>query len=211
MSPAQPKGDFDDLEAIRIIVDALKRFDSGQQARILRYAMEKIGLTAVAEPPASTVPHSTEGARHTDDGRDARSGASNIKSFYEEKKPASDTQFAAVVAYYYRFLAAPDSNKDSITKEDLQGACRLVQRRQPKSAAQTLVNAHQQGFLDRGDRGAYTINTVGENLVAMALPSDGGATHVRGKRSAKKVGSRTGKSAPKRSTVKRSSSRKRSR
>jgi hypothetical protein len=41
------------------------------------------------------------------------------------------------------------------------------------------VNAHTQGLLDRGDRGAYVINTVGENLVAMALPSDGTTKPVR--------------------------------
>ena len=41
--------------------------------------------------------------------------------------------------------------------------------------AQTLVNAHYQGYLEKGtQRGTYVINTVGENLVAMALPE--GAT-----------------------------------
>jgi hypothetical protein len=39
----------------------------------------------------------------------------------------------------------------------------------------TLNNAHGHGLLDRaGDRGAFRINSVGENLVAMTLP--GGAT-----------------------------------
>jgi len=208
MSSAQSKAGLDDLEAIRVIVDALKHFDSAEQARILRYATEKIGLTGVAALPAPTAPSSIAEPRDTGDEREPKTAA-DIKSFYDEKKPSSDTQFAAVVAYYYRFLASPDAKKGSITKEDLQGACRLVQRRQPKSAAQTLVNAHQQGFLDRGDRGAYTINTVGENLVAMALPSDGGTSPARAKRATRKAKGRAKKPSEKRSAAKRSAPRKR--
>jgi hypothetical protein len=33
-----------------------------------------------------------------------------------------------------------------------------------------LVNAYQDGVLDRGRTGHYKLNSVGENLVAMALP-----------------------------------------
>ena len=37
----------------------------------------------------------------------------------------------------------------------------------------TLNNAKNQGYLDSAERGAFQINSVGENLVAMTLP--GGA------------------------------------
>jgi hypothetical protein len=100
---------------------------------------------------------------------------SDIKSFVEKKNPSFDTHFAATVAYYHRFEAPEHLRKESITKEDLQEACRQSGRERLRHPAQTLVNAHAQGLLDRGDRGAYVINTVGENLVAMALPSDGKA------------------------------------
>jgi hypothetical protein len=111
----------------------------------------------------------------------------------EKKIPSSDTQFAATVAYYYRFEAPAHLRKESITSEELQEACRQVGRDRLPKPAQTLVNAHHQGLLDRGERGAYIINTVGENLVAMALPSEGkvraptrAKNRLRGKKATRK-------------------------
>jgi len=48
----------------------------------------------------------------------------------------------------------------------------MVGRARLENPGQTLRNAHHGGLLDRGEgRGLYVINTVGENLVAMTLPS----------------------------------------
>jgi len=64
--------------------------------------------------------------------------------------------------------------KLAITAEDLQDAARKVDRDRLTKPSQTLVNAYNQGLLDKaGERGAYSLNTVGENLVAMALPASG--------------------------------------
>jgi hypothetical protein len=38
----------DDLEAVRLIVEALKDFDGGDQERIIRWAREKVGLPVLA-------------------------------------------------------------------------------------------------------------------------------------------------------------------
>ena len=89
------------------------------------------------------------------------------------KKPLSDSQFAATVAYYYRFEAPEPQRKTSLSSTDLIDACRQTGRERIKHPAQTLVNAHTQGYMDKGsERGTYTINTVGENLVALALPNE---------------------------------------
>lgn len=87
------------------------------------------------------------------------------------KQPKNDTQFAAVVAYYYQFEAT--ERKDAISKEDLLAACRLVGRDRPPAPEQTLRNAMNAGLLDSADRGTFAINSVGENLVAVTLPGDG--------------------------------------
>jgi hypothetical protein len=55
-----------------------------------------------------------------------------------------------------------------------------------------LINAHHQGLLDRGERGKYEINAVGENLVALSLPSSQGGGIIskrttRGSKSKRKV------------------------
>jgi hypothetical protein len=42
----------DDLEAVRIVAEALQGFDAGDQERIIRWAREKLGLVALpAQPP----------------------------------------------------------------------------------------------------------------------------------------------------------------
>ena len=193
------KPTLDDFDAVKAVVTALEGFDPKTQERILRWTCEKLGLdtltTGTPRPPAQpgiapNPPPATVLATHTAD----------IKSFVTSKNPTSDTQFAATVAYFYRFEAPPAERKESITGEDLQDACRKVGRARFPRVAQTLINAHTQGLLDRGDRGAYSINTVGENLVAMALPRDGSTTSA--------TGSSTRKAKPKRSLKRRKGARK---
>jgi hypothetical protein len=89
-----------------------------------------------------------------------------------DKKPKNDIQFAATVAYYYRFQAPSGKQKEEINKDDMADASRLV-RRMLRNPVATLNNAHSLGYLDRGSRrGLFKINTVGENLVTMVLPEE---------------------------------------
>jgi len=173
------KGRPDDFEAVRTVVATLEVFEPEDQERILRWAREKLGLSA-APAVASTAGMGIEAfaERTTADTRTpaASTKASDIRTFIANKRPQTDSQFAAAVAYYYRFEAPEPQRKDTITADDLQGACRQTGRERFTRPAQTLVNAHNQGYLDKGSgRGSYAINTVGENLVAMALP-EGAAT-----------------------------------
>lgn len=164
----------DDLEAVRAIVSALEPFQPDDQRRIIRWSAEKLGLqlasaegSAERASPRPNTPLGPSVAERFSTGRD-------IRSFVSEKNPISDNQFAATVAYYHRFEAPETERKDAIVAADLQEACRRVGRNRIRHPAQTLVNAHGVGLLDKAERGAYTINAVGENLVAMTLPS--GAT-----------------------------------
>jgi hypothetical protein len=64
----------------------------------------------------------------------------------------------------------------------------------------TLAHAKSRGYLDAADRGQYRINSVGENLVAMALPSSRAVPESTHKTSARR---RSGKKkAPKRAAAK---------
>lgn len=99
-------------------------------------------------------------------------GTKDIRTFIAEKDPKKDVQVAAVVAYYHRFEAPLSDRKDAINKDDLQEAMRLASRPRFKNPLQTLANAHILGLLDRGpEKATFAINSVGENLVAMTLPS----------------------------------------
>jgi hypothetical protein len=159
----EPKDDF---AAVRTITEALEGFDVKDQERIIRWAREKIGLAVAAEP--STLPTGSV-VWPAIPGTTAK----DLKSFVEEKNPKNDVQFAATVAYYYRFVAPSDQRKEAITSSDLQEACRLVGRERFTVPGQTLRNAHTVGLLNKGsESGSFIINSVGENLVDVTLPSD---------------------------------------
>jgi len=146
------------------------------QERVLRWAREKLGLKAVVPPAALTDASANHPAPPVmGDAISSHKGrATDIKTFVASKNPSSNNEFTATVAYYYRFEAPETERKESITPEDLQEACRQCARDRLTKPSQTLVNACYAGLIDKaGDRGAYSINTVGENLVAMALPADG--------------------------------------
>lgn len=123
----------------------------------------------------------------------------DIKSFVDVKAPQSDRQLAAIVAYYYRFEAPASDRKESISKKDLEDACRLAGRKRIRYPAQTLNNALNDGYLDKADRGKYRINTVGENLVAMVLPSSEGSAKISRTLKPKNRGKKAPKRKPRRS------------
>jgi hypothetical protein len=168
------KSTADDLDAVRSVVIALEGFEANDQERILRWAREKLGLSTSigAQSPSTFVKTAQDEPAPPLPATSGTSAPStDIKTFIESRKPSSDNQFAATVAYYYQFEAPAAERKEAITADDLQQACRKAGRERLRKPAQTLINTHNQGYLDKAaGRGAYLLNSVGENLVAMALP-----------------------------------------
>lgn len=186
----------DDLKAVKTIRDALAGFPNEERERILRWVRESLGLPsdspAVSPVPETRQPapsshqppptsHTTTIPAHPTSAKTAK----DIATFVNEKNPQADIQLATTVAYYYRFEAPPNDRKDEIDADFLREALRLAGR--PGKLTQplkTLNNAHAKGLLDRGsERGSFTINTVGENLVGMTLPG-GNAQPARARRPA---------------------------
>lgn len=163
----------DDLAAVRLITDALTGFETKDQERIIRWAREKIGLAVAPETPL-TPPLPAGSPAEASASGNVSSTPKDLKTFVAEKKPKNDVQFAATVAYYYRFVAPKDQRKSEITSTDLQDACRLVGHERFKHPGQTLRNAHTVGLLNKGgESGSFAVNSVGENLVDVTLPGDG--------------------------------------
>jgi hypothetical protein len=163
-TPLKPADAFD---AARMLVEVLKALKPDEQVKALRWAQESLGMDS--SPPALAAAGGAQ-PPPTPQGGD-------IRSFIEAKNPRSDVQFAAAVAYYYAFVAP--TRKPEITGTDLQEATRLANRDRLHKPILTLHNAANRGYLDKGsEKGAFKINTVGENLVAMSLPTTG-ATAAR--------------------------------
>jgi hypothetical protein len=190
---SDPSSPPDDLSAVRTLVETLKPFDRADQLRIIRWAQEKLGLTG-------TILNPTPDAGAETGNRE--SPKIDIKTFVHQKKPIGNVQFSAVVAYYYEFDAPLEQRKHEIKATDLREAARLAGRERIADLNTTLRDAVKAGYLDRGRaRGSYKINSVGENLVAMALPagdkSDSGSIR---KRATKRSGLRKGGKAQKKSS-----------
>ena len=169
----------DKFDSVRLVVETLKDFDPKDQEMVFRWAAESLGLPQPFSPqgatpqamPAAAVPHPSQGGSSS--SLPGTASTQNIKSFVAAKNPRSDIQFAATVAYYYQFVAPDSEKKKSITKEDLIDAYRkMADRERPAKPDLTLNNAFYAGLLDRAKKGAFSINAVGENLVAMTLPGD---------------------------------------
>lgn len=167
-------GDFD---AAKAVANQLKGMEKARQQRVLRWVAESLGLDINSPAPPerrpldTSIPVGGTAVAPRDPQHPLRQqGSLDIKMFVDSKRPKSDVQFAAVVAYYYRFEAAAETRKDSIDVKTLQDAARLAGRRRPPKPHATLNNAKNLGYLDSLERGQFRISSVGENLVAMTLP-----------------------------------------
>lgn len=179
------KSDFMAAEEIKAILHGR---DKLEQERIIRWVTESLGLvgspsigvgasalpTALSvTPPAHAQPLGAPLQRLRD-----------IKTFVKEKNPKNDVQFAAVAAYFYRFECSQAERKETIVPKDLDEAGRQARGYSFKNARQTLNNGVMLGYFDRAGDGAYKVNAVGENLVAMTLPrvEANGGRHRRAKK-----------------------------
>ena len=177
-----------DFDAAKAVAEQLKDMEKERQQRILRWVAESLSLDLGIAPATdrrtgetSIVPGGATPLRTDAQQAHRHERPADIKSFVDSKSPKSDVQFAAVVAYFYRFEASAESRKDFIDAQVLQEAARLTGRRRSPSSLATLNNAKKLGYLDSADRGQFQINSVGENLVAMTLP---GSEMVRSRRKA---------------------------
>lgn len=188
---------LDDLAAVKTICDALEPFDENERERILRWTSERLGIKNVPifnKSADTALP--TGGQSQQFDSRGS-SGAKDIKTFLNEKSPSSANQLVAAVAYYHKFEAPLAERKNSINTDDIMEACRKAGRERPKHPNQILVNASGFGLVDKVGTGTYEINAVGENLVAVSMPT---ASH--GNAGTKRKSSPTKKATPTKKTVK---------
>lgn len=116
----------------------------------------------------------------------------SLPEFYKEKKPASDIQAAALIAFFYLELAEPEERKSHIDTELLIKGMKQCHHPIPEKPDQTLRNAKNYGYLDStGEAGEFKLTTTGYNLVAHTLPFSEKGTgpkikHKKTKKTAKK-------------------------
>jgi hypothetical protein len=193
----QPAGG-DKFDAVREVVKRLKDFSADDQIQILKWACDALHIRSdavlSAVPQAAALPGSPAPPE--------KPKAKDLKTFVEEKNPQTHQEFAAVVAYYHAFVAPEGHRKELITAEDIRQACRQAVYKHP--SRQILHNAYKAGLFDKSGRGAFKLNTVGENLVAMVLPKGavGGGKAGSGPRESRERKKKAPKTKGKRRKVK---------
>lgn len=198
---------FDVAGQISRLLSSLPKDD---QAKALRWVAESVDVAlapaASSAQSASPAPPAPLPSGTTPTHAEASSRPVDIKEFVGEKAPKSDNQYAAVVAYYYRFEAPEGQRTETIGADNLQEAARLAGRPRLGNPSTTLNNAVAQGYLNKVGRGSYSISTVGENLVALTLPSGSDTsttpTRTTRKKSKKKAAKKTKKKTTKKTTKK---------
>jgi hypothetical protein len=173
-------------DAAKAIANVLRRLDKTKQSLAMRFVSEELGLPAtlhVAAPPSTShEPHSILPSSPAPTAQHS----TNFEAFYRQKKPESDLQFAAIVAYFYRFEVPEAQRLDSIDADVLMKEARAIKdRKRPASPQQTLVNAKNAGYLEAVGNGNYKLTAVGENLVAVTL-GEGEAVKKPGKHKPKR-------------------------
>lgn len=162
-----------ELKAIETITNILQPLDKTAQQRVLQYAMQHLGLQveqADLSPPKQQVV--------------------DIRSLRDQKQPSSDTEMAAIVAYYLSELAPEEYRKDTIVTKDITTYFNQAGHPLPTGPQFTLPNAKAAGYFESAGRGKYKLNPVGHNLVAYGLPrakgeSPSGPTRKKTKRKKK--------------------------
>lgn len=190
----------DDFDIGKAIFDQLKDLPSERQQRVLRWVSEGLGVPLpMVAPPSPKIAGSLHSVQGPPAIGSATGSGTDIKSFIASKSPKSDNQFAAAVAYFYRFEAPPAERRDQIDGDILQEATRLTGRKRLSNPRATLNNAKAAGYLDGATPGEFTINSVGENLIAMTLPGNGDEqTRPARKRKVKATGAKSGPKIKKR-------------
>jgi len=161
-----------EFEVAKSIHDLLEPLNAERRQRILRWVGESLGFAPSQPAQAQPVNSGANAAPQNPSVPLTASPKLDIKTFVEQKAPRSDQQFAAVVAYYYRFEASDEKQKLTLDTETIQDATRLVGRKRLTNPLATLNNAKNSGYLNSSTAGEFEISTVGENLVAMTLPSN---------------------------------------
>jgi len=159
-----------ELKAIETITNTLKSIDKTAQKRVLQYAMQHLELEIGQVNQLKKDLQVNTGLQHEILDKKEKQKIVDIRSLRDQKKPNSDMEMAAIVAYYLSELAPDDNRKDIISTEDIKTYFIQAGHPLPKSPEFTLPNAKAAGYFESAGRGKYRLNPVGHNLVVHGLP-----------------------------------------
>jgi len=198
-----------ELKAIEQLISALEPLDRDARGRVISYVFQRLGLavpTGTTSPPGQSRPTTESTPPHQAPPPDSRAPqVVDVRTFANEKRPSSQLEKTAVVAFYLTELAPEGERKTEIAGADLTKYQKQAGLGAPTRPRQALFTARDAGYLDSAGHGKYKLNAVGYNFVAHGLPSTTSstsqipATRKRAGRKARKKSTRSRKTSGKKS------------
>ncbi len=185
-----------DLDALTTIIGALKKMPREEQTRTMQAVSVFLGLNAEsarAQPSvemkthASKSPQPNEPTTRFSDDRGA-----SPKEFLRDKKPASDVERVACLAYYLtHHRDIPHFKTVDISALNTEAA-------QPKfsNASMAVDNASKAGLLVQALKGAKQLSASGEHYVQLLPDRDAAREMIKSSNVRRKARRPTQKKAP---------------
>lgn len=176
-----------EIDAIRAVLSALEPLSPDVRISVLGYVVSRLGINLERGGASTAIP--LPSSTYEPSPRDSltpRKSFVHIKDLKEEKKPRSNNEMAALVAYFLAHEAPANERKETINQQDIETYFRIAEYPLPEKPQFTLPNAKAAGYLDLAGGGEYRLNPVGHNLVKHSLPRDGSSSTTTRKRRAKK-------------------------
>jgi hypothetical protein len=154
------------LEAMKTAVGALANLSSDEQRRALRWVAETLGISDEPSVPISDPSQKPKAPRTTLPNQGGVLGSLTPKQFMAEKRPSTDVERIACLAYYLTHAReTPRFKTRDLTDLNTEAAGDRF-----SNAAYSSKNAmDQSGFLAQAGKGTRQITKRGEDVVE-ALP-----------------------------------------
>ena len=163
---------MDDVEALSTIVALLKQLEPDAQKRVLSSVQTFLGIAAQARDHSS--PSEPRGI--SDSTQEfSRDRTLSPKEFLHDKRPGTDVERVACLAYYLtHYRSTPHFKTIDISSLNTEAA-------QPKfsNAAVPVDNARQVGLLVPATKGNKQISAVGEKFVELLPDRDAAREALR--------------------------------
>jgi hypothetical protein len=162
-----------DFEALRDVIAALQTVGREAQARILTAAATFLNLESVRSRSSSSVLTAAPSTSPTHQYPFSADTSMSPKDFFLEKRPHTDVERVACLAYYLtHYRDMPHFKTIDLSKLNTEAA-------QPKfaNAANAAANSVKTGYLVASAKGQRQISAAGEQFV-QALPDRDAAREV---------------------------------